>query len=211
LIFFESQLSQLDARFSLDEGGRRPGSWLSNGPKFSPCPRALGADVLPLQARLRTRHCLVQPFWKHALVSLPMEVDGAAGSRSFVRFRRLRSHLIHPAALERIARVRQAAEALFTPKSPRVRRSNSLPVLGGGPSPDPPHAEEVAKAAAMPEGTAAPPIDTPPPSARLTIPASQVARIRIWMKHGMTVSLVSEVFGVPISEVERVLRQAGRG
>jgi predicted XRE-type DNA-binding protein len=63
----------------------------------------------------------------------------------------------------------------------------------------------------MPEGTAAPPIDTPPPSARLTIPASQVARIRIWMKHGMTVSQVSEVFGVPISEVERVLRQAGRG
>jgi hypothetical protein len=63
----------------------------------------------------------------------------------------------------------------------------------------------------MPEGTAAPPIDTPPPSARSIIPASQVARIRVWVKYGMTVSQVAEVFGVPASEVERVLRQAGRG
>jgi hypothetical protein len=117
----------------------------------------------------------------------------------------------YPDDRERIARARQVAEALFTPKSPRVRRSNSLPVLGGGLSPDPPHAEEVAKAAATPEGTAAPPIDTPPPSERLTIPASQVARIRAWVKYGMTVSQVAEVFGVPIGEVEQALRQAGRG
>jgi DNA-directed RNA polymerase specialized sigma24 family protein len=31
------------------------------------------------------------------------------------------------------------------------------------------------------------------------------------MKYGMTASQVAEVFGVPIGEVERVLRQAGRG
>lgn len=31
----------------------------------------------------------------------------------------------------------KASEALFTPKSPRVMPSNALPVLGGGPSPDP--------------------------------------------------------------------------
>jgi hypothetical protein len=77
--------------------------------------------------------------------------------------------------------------------------------------PDSPHAEEVAKAAAMPEGTNAPPIDTPPPSARSTIPASQVARMRVWMKYGMTVSQVAEVLGVSAGEVERVLRQVGRG
>ncbi|HJU18089.1 MAG TPA: hypothetical protein VJ770_16675 [Stellaceae bacterium] len=63
----------------------------------------------------------------------------------------------------------------------------------------------------MPEGTAAPPIDTPLPSARSAIAASQVARIRVWVKYGMTVSQVAEVFGVPIGEVERVLRRAGRG
>ena len=97
------------------------------------------------------------------------------------------------------------------PKPPRVRRSDSLPVLGGSPSSDPPHAEEVAKAAAMPEGTAALPLDTPPPSAHSTIPASQVARIRVWVKYGMTVSQVAEVFGVPAGEIERILRQAGRG
>jgi hypothetical protein len=117
----------------------------------------------------------------------------------------------YPDNRERIARARQAAEALFTPKSPRVRRSNSLPVLGGGPSPDPPHAEEVAKVASMPEGTAAPPIDTPPPSTPSAIPASQITRMRVWLKYGMTVSQVAEVFGVPIGEVERVLHQAGRG
>jgi transposase len=63
----------------------------------------------------------------------------------------------------------------------------------------------------MPEGTAAPPIDTPPPSAPSTIPASQVARIRVWVKYGMTVSQIAEVFGVPAGEIKRVLRQAGRG
>jgi hypothetical protein len=111
----------------------------------------------------------------------------------------------YPDNRERIARARQAAEAMFTPKSPRVRPLNSLPVLGSDPPPGPPHAEEVAKATAMPEGTAA------PPSARSTIPVSQVARIRVWLKYGMTVSQVAEVFGVPAGEVERMLRQAGRG
>jgi hypothetical protein len=116
----------------------------------------------------------------------------------------------YPDNRERIVRAWQAAEALFTPKSPRVRRSNSLPVLGGGPSPDPPQEEEVAKAAAMPEETTAPLIDIPPPSVRSTIPASQIARIRIWAKYGMTVSQVAAVFGVPVGEVERVLRKAAR-
>ncbi len=111
----------------------------------------------------------------------------------------------YPDDRERIARARQAAEALFTPKSPRVRRSNSLPVLGDGLSPDLPHAEEVANAAAIPEETAA------PPSVPSTIPASQVARIRVWLKYGMTVSQVAEIFGVPVGEIERALRQAGRG
>jgi hypothetical protein len=63
----------------------------------------------------------------------------------------------------------------------------------------------------MPEGTAAPPIDTPSPSARSIIPASQVARIRVWMKYGMTVSQVAKIFGIPAGEIERVLHQAGRG
>ncbi|MGH7097751.1 MAG: hypothetical protein ACREE4_08860 [Stellaceae bacterium] len=63
----------------------------------------------------------------------------------------------------------------------------------------------------MPEGTAAPPIGTPPPSAGSKIPASQVAQMRIWVKYGMTVPQVAEVFEVPVGEVERTLRKAGRG
>jgi hypothetical protein len=54
-------------------------------------------------------------------------------------------------------------------------------------------------------------IDTRRPSARPALPASQVAQIRIWVKYGMTVPQVAEVCGVPVGEIERVLRKAGRG
>jgi hypothetical protein len=40
------------------------------------------------------------------------------------------------------------------------------------------------------------------------IPASEFARIRIWVKYGMTVSQVAQVYGVAVDQVERVLRKA---
>jgi hypothetical protein len=57
---------------------------------------------------------------------------------------------------------------------------------------------------------AAPQPETPvagdPPTS--SVSASQVARIRSWMKYGMTVPQVAKVCKVPIGEIERVLLQA---
>jgi hypothetical protein len=44
-------------------------------------------------------------------------------------------------------------------------------------------------------------------AARGEIPASQLARIRTWVKYGMTAAQVAEVYGVPASEIERALRK----
>lgn len=35
----------------------------------------------------------------------------------------------------------------------------------------------------------------------------QVARIRTWLKYGMTVTQVAEVFGVAVDEIERAMRR----
>jgi len=40
------------------------------------------------------------------------------------------------------------------------------------------------------------------------IPASQFARIRTWVKYGMTVFQVAQVYGVTVEEIERILRKA---
>jgi hypothetical protein len=46
----------------------------------------------------------------------------------------------------------------------------------------------------------------PEPPMRLTIPQSQVPRIRTWLKYGMKVRQVAQLIGVDASEVERILR-----
>jgi hypothetical protein len=42
---------------------------------------------------------------------------------------------------------------------------------------------------------------------RPEIPASQFARIRTWVKYGMTVSEVAQVYQVTVEEIERILRK----
>jgi len=37
---------------------------------------------------------------------------------------------------------------------------------------------------------------------------SQFARIRTWVKYGMTVSQVAQVYKVTVEEIERILRKA---
>jgi hypothetical protein len=50
--------------------------------------------------------------------------------------------------------------------------------------------------------------NVPKPPAAGEIPASQLARIRSWVKYGMTVPQVAAVYGVSVAEIERVLRKA---
>jgi hypothetical protein len=51
----------------------------------------------------------------------------------------------------------------------------------------------------------------PPVSAerRMTpeIPSSQFARIRTWVKYGMTAAQVAGIYGVAVDAIERILRQ----
>ncbi len=90
---------------------------------------------------------------------------------------------------ERANRARAAAEALFAPKPPDPEAAAATR------APAPVRREAIGAAA-------------PKPSARHEFSALQLARIRGWMKYGMTVAQVAEVCGVPIAEIERALRQS---
>jgi hypothetical protein len=101
---------------------------------------------------------------------------------------------------------RRAAEALFTEKrliteqhgaegplpanqlarKPRVLRSSVPPAVRHEEiGPPASHAMEVPRA----------------------IPTSQVARIRTWVKYGMTVPQVAQLYGVAVGEIEPILRK----
>jgi hypothetical protein len=98
---------------------------------------------------------------------------------------------------ERIARARQAAEALFTPRrqvaEPSV--SDSLPLAD----------QPVRRPRVL--GISSPAPVAPEPQMAPEIPRSKFARIRSLVKYGMTVSQVAEVHGVAVNEIERILRQ----
>ena len=92
----------------------------------------------------------------------------------------------YPNPRERIDRARRAAEALFAPKPPPA-------------TPHPPAAPPPAPEA---------PREPPAPPIAVQIGPAQAARIRTWVKYGMSVAEVAAVFGVPVGEIERVLREA---
>jgi hypothetical protein len=108
---------------------------------------------------------------------------------------------------EQIASARLGAEALFTPK-PRPAEPS---VSGSLPS-----AERAARkprvlsilspAPVRNEGVAAP-VNREPRTTR-HIPLSHHARIRTWVKYGLTISQVAEVYGVAVGVIERILREA---
>jgi hypothetical protein len=48
----------------------------------------------------------------------------------------------------------------------------------------------------------------PEPRTTRQIPRSHHARIRTWVKYGMTIPQVAEVYGVAVGVIERILRRA---
>jgi hypothetical protein len=105
---------------------------------------------------------------------------------------------------DRIAKARQAAEALFAAKPPPVEER---------PVSDNPESGQAARKprvlAIVPPAPAhhEPPV---PPAGRTrrttrVIPRSQYARIRTWVEYGMTASEVAEVYGTAVREIERIL------
>jgi len=106
---------------------------------------------------------------------------------------------------QQITRAREAAEALFRPKRqpieasvpeppPAVVSSARKPRVLAIASPTPVHVEREAPVSAKQQ--MAP-----------EIPRSQFARVRTWVKYGMTAPQVAEVYGVAVDEVERILRK----
>jgi hypothetical protein len=102
-----------------------------------------------------------------------------------------------------INRARQAAEALFAPKAQgrepaapdrstdqTVRRPRILSAV-------PPRIDNVKEQ-----------VDPVPSKLRERIPGSHLARIRTFLKYGMTIPQVAEVYGVTIGDVETILRTA---
>jgi len=105
----------------------------------------------------------------------------------------------------RIARARQAAEALFAP-----RRQVTEPSISAQPPAQMPDVPRVIAAVSPPpiaEETVPVPIISEQPVIS-AIPPSQVARIRTWRKYGMTIPQVAEACGLPLREIERLLRKA---
>jgi hypothetical protein len=107
---------------------------------------------------------------------------------------------------ERITKARRAAEALFTSKRQVTKQSisDSLPSVD-----KPAHKPRVLKALSpapvRPERAEAP----VEPQGRIAseIPTSHFARIRTWVKYGMTAGQVAGIYGVAVDVIERILRQ----
>ncbi len=106
----------------------------------------------------------------------------------------------------RVARAREAAEALFAPKPPAAESKTPPSRQSAGPSareprvlaPTPPPA---------PLDQAPNPSSTTRPKRTPAIPRSQFARIRSWVEYGMTIAQVAQVYGVADGVIERILRQ----
>jgi hypothetical protein len=107
---------------------------------------------------------------------------------------------------ERTISARQAAEALFTPKPQRIEPSLREIAPAGEPLRKP-------RVLAVAVGTPVP-HDEPAQAMRAesirksVIPAADFARIRAWVKYGMTAVQVADVYGVAADEVERILGTA---
>jgi hypothetical protein len=108
---------------------------------------------------------------------------------------------------ERVTRARQTAEALFTPK-----RQVAEPTVSGSHPPADPPARKPRVLGISPPAAVRPEAAEPPVGADQRImpevPPSQFARIRSWVKYGMTPAQVAKVYGVSAGDIERIIRDA---
>jgi hypothetical protein len=105
---------------------------------------------------------------------------------------------------ERITRARQAAEALFTSKPPVTRPSVPEAASADPPQRKPRVLRIIAPPAIRPEQVKIS-VSSPDPQTKPTIPRSYFPRIRTWLKYGMTISQVAEIYGAEIGEIEQML------
>lgn len=109
---------------------------------------------------------------------------------------------------EGIIRAHQAAEALFKPK-PSVSIPPVSEAAPGAQAARKPRVLQIVSPATERRPEPENPVRPAPPPPE--IPRSQFARIRTWVKYGMTVAQVAQVYGVADGEIERILGREIRG
>jgi hypothetical protein len=116
-----------------------------------------------------------------------------------------RHRQLHPRGedRERISRARKAAEALFTSKQ------SANPPSARGPAAErrKPRVLQIISPtlADRNDELEAPPVVSEPPARE--IPRAEFARIRTWVKYGMTAAQVAQIYGVAVADIERILRK----
>ena len=107
----------------------------------------------------------------------------------------------------RITNARRAAEELFRPKPQAPREATPNALSPGEQLPREPRILAISPAPPIRGAAVETPVSPRPPTMP-EIPASQFARIRTWVKYGMTVTQVAQIYEVTVEEIERVLRKA---
>jgi hypothetical protein len=104
---------------------------------------------------------------------------------------------------ERITRAREAAEALFTSKQSANSPSAREPAAKGR---KPRVLQIISPTLADRNDEPEAPPAVSEPTAR-EIPRAEFARIRVWVKYGMTAAQVAQVYGVAVADIKRILRK----
>ena len=106
-----------------------------------------------------------------------------------------------PSGHEDVDTARQAAEALFAQPKPtgRAQQDQRKPRILSAVREQQPQAAHV-------EATKRP-VQRETRMPRKRVPPSQLARLRTWVKYGMTIPQAADVYGVSESEIERILQK----
>jgi hypothetical protein len=114
---------------------------------------------------------------------------------------------------DEINRARDAAEALFAPKEPIADPSSSKETEAAQRDMRKPR---ILRAVTAKQAIVQVPVveTTKRPLQRKArtpgkrVPVSHLARVRSWLKYGMTIAQAADVYGVGVSEIERILQKA---
>jgi hypothetical protein len=109
---------------------------------------------------------------------------------------------------EDINRARQAAEALFAPKQQTKEPADPAAVSATDQPTRKPRILSAVPAKRVPVESVSSSLKLVTPSKRKKIPAAHFARIRTWLKYGMTISQVADTYEVPIEEIESIVNNA---
>jgi hypothetical protein len=109
---------------------------------------------------------------------------------------------------DRIIKARREAESLFTAKPPIRDTAVPHPQTSIDQAARKPRILRALSTAPVRQQKSAAQVSTEPSITPIQIPSSQFARIRAWVKYGMTAAQVAGMYGVAVDAIERILRQA---